>query len=253
MPAETCLFFHPYCSYQLYLRRSQADFFGMNKPDKKKRPVKPGKTDNKAAAAVTWQVQIWEYGKAIALAVVLALIIRSFIIQAFHIPSSSMVPTFLEGDRVLVTKFSYGLRNPFTNKVLFGAGKPDRGDVVIFKYPNDPKTDFVKRVIGLPGEKVEIVEGRIKINEQFIEDKYGHYDNPYQVTTRNFGPVIVPEGQYFMMGDNRDYSNDSRGWGFVDSSLLRGKAWRLYFSWDSASGVPFFQRIRWDRIGLKIE
>jgi signal peptidase I len=229
------------------------DYPVMKKTEKKKRSAKSVPLDGKTAAAVTWQVQIWEYGKAIALAVVLALFIRSFIIQAFHIPSSSMVPTFLEGDRVLVSKFSYGFRNPFTNKVIFGTGQPARGDVVIFKFPQDPDTDFVKRVIGLPGEKVEVVNGRIKINDQLIEDQHGHYDNPFQVNTRNYGPVTVPPGQYFMMGDNRDFSNDSRGWGFVDSSLLRGKAWRLYWSWDSSTDVPFFQRLRLNRIGLKIE
>jgi signal peptidase I len=164
-----------------------------------------------------------------------------------------MVPTFLEGDRVLVTKFSFGIRNPFTNKILIGTGLPDRGDVVIFKYPHDPSTDYVKRVIALPGESVEVVNGRIKIDGAFIEDAHGHYDNPFQFSSRNFGPVVVPEGQYFMMGDNRDFSNDSRVWGFVDASLLRGKAWRLYWSWDSSTGVPFTDRLRANRLGRRIE
>ncbi|MDR1486878.1 MAG: signal peptidase I, partial [Deltaproteobacteria bacterium] len=200
----------------------------MKKNEKKKRSAKSTAPDGKIAAvaaatqagkpAVGWKTELLEFGKAIALAVVLALFIRSFVIQAFHIPSSSMVPTFLEGDRVLVTKFSFGVRNPFTNKVLFGSGQPERGDVVIFKYPQDPDTDFVKRVIGLPGEKIEVVNGKIKINDKFIEDVYGHYDNPFPINTRNFGPVLIPQGQYFMMGDNRDFSNDSRGWGFVDHS-----------------------------------
>jgi signal peptidase I len=164
-----------------------------------------------------------------------------------------MVPTFLEGDRVLVTKFSFGVRNPFTNKVLFGHGRPKRGDVVIFKFPSNPKTDFVKRVIGLPGDKVEIKNGQIFINDQPIADPHGHYDNPFPVNSRNYGPAVVPEEQYFMMGDNRDNSNDSRAWGFVDSSFLRGKAWRLYWSWDSSSGKQFFKRLRAGRLGLKIE
>ena len=215
---------------------------------------KSKKADNAGTAPpVTWQTHLLEYGKAIAVAVVLALLIRSFVVQAFHIPSSSMVPTFLEGDRVLVTKFSFGIRNPFTNKVLVDTGLPDRGDVVIFKYPDDPNVDFVKRVIALPGEKVEVVNGRIKINDSYIEDAHGHYDNPFQLHSRNYGPVVVPEGQYFMMGDNRDYSNDSRGWGFVDSSLLRGKAWRLYWSWDSSTGVPFSKRLRVGRLGRRVE
>jgi signal peptidase I len=206
-----------------------------------------------AAAVVTWRAQLLEYGKAIALAVVLALLIRSFIVQAFHIPSSSMVPTFLEGDRVLVSKFAFGLRNPFTNKVIIETGSPSRGDVVIFKYPEDPSTDFVKRVMGLPGETVEIIDGRVRIDGQFIEDRHGHYDNPFRISTRDYGPEKVPEGQYFMMGDNRDYSNDSRVWGFVDASLLRGKAWRLYWSWDSSRGLPLTKRLRVGRLGLRVE
>jgi signal peptidase I len=214
---------------------------------------KSSNKSGKAAVLIGWKLQLWEYGKAIGLALCLALIIRSFVIQAFHIPSSSMVPTFLEGDRVLVTKFSFGVRNPFTNQVLFGSGLPQRGDVVIFKYPKDPSTDFVKRVIGLPGERVELINGRIKINDQFIDDPYGHYDNPYHLGSRDFGPITVPENQYFMMGDNRDYSNDSRVWDCVDASLLRGKAWRLYWSWDSSSELPLFKRLRLDRLGLRIQ
>ena len=223
----------------------------MKKADKKNKPTKTGSIEE--APQVTWQAQLLEYAKAIALAVFLALLIRSFLVQAFHIPSSSMVPTFLEGDRVLVTKFAFGLRNPFNNKVILGSGAPERGDVVIFKYPENPSTDFVKRVIGLPGETIEIVNGRVKIDGEFIEDAHGHYDNPYQISSRNYGPKVVPEGQYFMMGDNRDYSNDSRVWGFVDASLLRGKAWRLYWSWDSSRGLPFTKRLRAGRLGQKIE
>jgi signal peptidase I len=223
--------------------------------------VKPGMPDRakakggeKLVGLAAWKAQIWEYGKAIALALVLALTIRSFVVQAFHIPSSSMVPTFLEGDRVLVTKFSYGVRNPFTNSVLFGSGTPKRGDVVIFKYPLDPNTDFVKRVIGLPGEKIQIVRGKIFIDDIAIDDPHGHYDNPYMANARDFGPEIVPENSYFMMGDNRDYSNDSRSWGSVDASFLRGKAWRLYWSWDSSDpNLSYFNRFRSERFWMKIE
>ncbi|MDR2442113.1 MAG: signal peptidase I [Deltaproteobacteria bacterium] len=224
----------------------------MTKTNKKKKSQQPNSA-GQPIITLTWQAQVLEYGKAIAVAVVLALIIRSFIIQAFHIPSGSMIPTILEGDRVLVTKFSFGIRNPFTNRVLINTGSPKRGDVVIFMYPDDPATDFVKRVIGLPGEKVEIVNGQIKINDRFIEDDHGHYDNPFQLSSRNFGPAIVPEGHYFMMGDNRDYSNDSRVWGFVDFSLLRGKAWRMYWSWNPASGIPFLERLRTDRLWRKVD
>ncbi|MDR2460292.1 MAG: signal peptidase I [Deltaproteobacteria bacterium] len=185
-------------------------------------------------------------------AVILALLIRSFVVQAFHIPSGSMIPTFLVGDRVLVSKFSYGIRNPFNNEVIFETGQPMRWDVVIFKFPEDPEVDFVKRVVGLPGEEVLIREGLIFINGEMVDDPHGHFDmrnGPY----RNFGPVKVPENKYFMMGDNRDFSNDSRVWGFVDKSLLRGKAWRLYWSWDSDRKISFWKRLRTSRILLRIE
>ncbi|MDR2367131.1 MAG: signal peptidase I [Deltaproteobacteria bacterium] len=208
----------------------------------------------KLVGFAAFKAQVWEYSKAIAVALLLALTIRSFVVQAFHIPSSSMVPTFLEGDRVLVTKFSYGIRNPFTNNILFGTGRPERGDVVIFQYPFDHNTDFVKRVIGLPGDKIQVIRGKIFVNDQPFDDPHGHYDSPYMVNSRDFGPQVVPENSYFMMGDNRDYSNDSRSWGSVDASLLRGKAWRLYWSWNSVdSKLSVFQRLRRDRLGKKIE
>jgi signal peptidase I len=210
------------------------------------------KDDGRDGEPMTLQSHLFEYGKAVLLAVILALLIRSFVVQAFHIPSGSMIPTFLEGDRVLVSKFSYGVRNPFTNSVIFDTGEPRRGDVVIFKYPSDPKMDFVKRVVGLPGEVVEIKEGKVYIDGALTDDPYGHYDGSPYTPSRNFGPVTVPEGQYFMMGDNRDFSNDSRGWGCVDSSLLRGKAWRLYWSWDSEDKLPLWKRLRFSRLGHKI-
>jgi signal peptidase I len=166
-----------------------------------------------------------------------------------------MIPTFLIGDRVLVSKFSYGIRNPFTNNVIFETGNPKRFDVVIFKYPENHKVDFVKRVIALPGEKVYLNAGKIYINDVLIDDPYGHYDERrIFVNYRNFGPKVVPENQYFMMGDNRDNSNDSRTWGFVDKSLLRGKAWRLYWSWNSEDPtLSFCKRLRVSRLLLRIQ
>ncbi len=197
---------------------------------------------------------VWEYVQAIALAVVLALFIRSFVLQAFQIPSGSMIPTFLEGDRVLVSKFSYGIRNPWNNAVWIDTGLPERWDVAIFIYPEDPEKDFVKRVVGLPGETVSMVNGELFINGVPTADPHAHYDPLANPMSRTFGPVVVPQGRYFMMGDNRDHSSDSRFWGTVDASLLKGKAWRLYWSWDSNDpGLSLSERFRGSRIGKKIE
>ncbi len=191
-----------------------------------------------------------EYAQAILLAVFLALLVRSFIIQPFHIPSGSMIPTFLEGDRVLVSKFAYGLRNPFTNNVILGSGRPERWDVVVFIAPKEPDKDFVKRVVGLPGETVSIKDGQLFIDGVRMEDPHARNHN----TGQPFGPVMVKEDEYLMMGDNRDNSSDSRVWGPVNIALLKGRAWRLYWSWDSTTaGLGFFQRLRTSRIGTKVE
>ncbi|MDR1608702.1 MAG: signal peptidase I [Deltaproteobacteria bacterium] len=215
--------------------------------------VTPTNTTN-AEVAMTWTTQFWEYGKIIVLSVILALLIRSFVIQAFHIPSGSMIPTFLEGDRVLVNKFAYGLRNPFNNKVWISFGLPKRWDVVVFKYPDNPKTDFVKRVIGLPGDKVEIIASVLYVNGSPLPDPYAIFrQTELPNFYRNFGPITVPENCYFMMGDNRDQSNDSRSWGCVSAELLRGKALRIYWSWDPDKSLSWSKRLRWERLGQKVE
>ncbi len=186
--------------------------------------------------------------EAIAIALLLALFIRAFLVQPFKIPSGSMEDTLLIGDRIFVCKFSYGVRLPFSNKVMIPVGEPERGDIVVFKYPRDPDLDFIKRVIGLPGDEVRLVNGRIFINGKRWEDKAGHYNGPDKpfagLPARNFGPIMVPDGNYFVMGDNRDNSNDSRGWGFVPFDNLRGKAKIIYYSRDKH---PF--DIRWSRTG----
>lgn len=210
----------------------------------------PGEEKKKA----TMGEVVREYGQAIVLAVVLALIVRSFVLQAFQIPSGSMIPTFLEGDRVLVSKFAYGVRNPFSNATWIATGRPERWDVVVFIYPEDHDKDFVKRVVGLPGETISMVNGELFINGARTDDPHAHYDPQAYPQGRSFPPVKLPEGKYFMMGDNRDHSSDSRFWGPVDESLLRGKAWRLYWSWDSGDpDKSFLERFRGSRIGTKIE
>jgi signal peptidase I len=194
-----------------------------------------------------------EYGQAIAMAVILALVIRSFLFQAFQIPSGSMIPTFLEGDRVLVKKFAYGLRNPINNQVWLETGRPERWDVVVFISPEDHDKDFVKRVVGLPGETVALAGGEIFIDGLRVEDPHGHYDPVSRSPLRDRPPRRLGENQYFMMGDNRDHSSDSRAWGPVDFSLLKGRAWRLYWSWDSRDGLALGERPRLSRIGSKVE
>lgn len=177
-----------------------------------------------------------EYLEAAAIAVLLALFIRSFIVQAFKIPSGSMEPTLLIGDHILVNKFLYGIRVPFTQKILFPLKDPGREDVIVFIYPVDKTKDFIKRVIGLPGDKIEVVDGKIHINGKPYDDKYGYYADTAAKGSNpggnyHYGPVTVPENQLFVMGDNRDHSYDSRFWGFVPAESVKGKAFIIYWSW----------------------
>lgn len=183
-----------------------------------------------------------EYVEAIVIAVILALFIRTFVVQAFKIPSGSMKPTLLVGDHILVNKFIYGIKIPFTDKTLIHLGKPKREDVVVFKYPLDTQKDYIKRVIGLPGDKIELANKELRINGKVVDDPHASYS--VYGNLRNFGPITVPPHHLFVMGDNRDESSDSRVWGFVPYAYLRGKAFLIYWSWDREHfGV------RWSRIG----
>lgn len=177
-----------------------------------------------------------EYAEAAVIAVLLALFIRTFVVQAFKIPSGSMKPTLLVGDHILVNKFLYGIKIPFTDKTLIPISDPKRSDVIVFIYPVDPDKDFIKRVIGLPGDKVEIFGEKVLINDKPFDDKHGFYSNLSRTAARtgelsHFGPITVPEGHLFVMGDNRDHSYDSRFWGFVPLSSVKGKAFIIYWSW----------------------
>jgi signal peptidase I len=190
-----------------------------------------------------------EYVEAIILAIVIALFIRTFVIQAYKIPSGSMKPTLLIGDHILVSKFNYGIKLPFLRTTLIPVGAPQRGDIVVFIYPEDRSKDFIKRVIGVPGDTIEIRNKKILLNGLPYNDKHGVYvDNliiPGAVQPRdNFGPVTVPEGSLFVMGDNRDESYDSRFWGFVSKKDVLGKALIIYWSWNREE-----HWIRWSRIG----
>jgi len=197
-----------------------------------------------------------EYLEPIIIAVLIALFIRTFIVQAFKIPSSSMEPTLLVGDYLLVNKFIYGIKIPFKDSKLFQYKNPTRGDVVVFIYPKDRSKDFIKRVIGTEGEKVEIIRNKIYINDTLVDDPWGHYSERNDWLRQlelmeRFGPVVVPKDSLFVLGDNRDNSQDSRFWGFVNINAVKGKAFIIYFSWDGSS-QNLIEKIRWKRSGKLI-
>jgi signal peptidase I len=192
--------------------------------------------------------KIQEYIEAIIVAILIALFLRTFIIQAFKIPSRSMVPTLLVGDHLLVNKFIYGVKIPFLRKTIIPVTNPKRGDIIVFIYPNDRSKDFIKRVIGVSGDTIEIKNKTIFLNDKEYTDTHGIYsDNviyPGSLQPRdNFGPVTVPPEKLFVMGDNRDESADSRYWGFVDLKDVEGKAMIIYWSWDREE-----TNVRWGRL-----
>jgi len=177
-----------------------------------------------------------EYFEAFIIAIILALFIRTFIIQAFKIPSQSMVPTLRVGDHLLVNKFIYGVKLPFLRKTIIPVSTPKRGDIIVFIYPEDRSKDFIKRVMGLPGEKIEVKEQKVFINDKPIEDPHGYYTRSKELdesfgSVGRFNPYVVEKGHYFVLGDNRDNSKDSRFWGTVPSDLIKGKALIIYWSW----------------------
>ncbi|HEX9911292.1 MAG TPA: signal peptidase I [Desulfatiglandales bacterium] len=185
---------------------------------------------------------IREYAEAAAIAILLALFIRAFVVQAFKIPSGSMEPTLLVGDHILVNKFLYGIKIPYLQSTLIPISEPGRGDIIVFIYPEDKSKDFIKRVIGTPGDKIQMQGRQIFVNGQPFDDKYGYYDEKAGTSNRSFGPVVVPRDQYFVMGDNRDHSLDSRFWGFVPSTAVKGKAFIIYWSWPNWK--RFFHLVR---------
>ena len=187
--------------------------------------------------------------EAIIVAIILALFIRTFIVQAFKIPSGSMKETLQIGDHILVNKFIYGVKIPFLRTTIIEVKNPKRNDIVVFKFPEDPGKDFIKRVIGVAGDVVEHRDKKVYVNNEPVDDIFGMYTDPHIFPGSfqprdNFGPVTVPPGSLFVMGDNRDHSYDSRWWGFVNLKAVQGKAFTIYWSWDKDTfGV------RWDRIG----
>lgn len=185
--------------------------------------------------------------EAILVAVLLALLIRTFVVQAFKIPSGSMIPTLRIGDHILVNKFVYGIDIPLLNIPVYSGHEPKRGDIVVFKYPEDPKKDFIKRVIGVEGDIVSMQGKNVYVNGALQSEDYAVYMDR-GVRRGIMPPIQVPPGKLFVMGDNRDNSHDSRFWGFVDLQAVRGKAFIIYWSWH-AGADSILDYVRWGRIG----
>lgn len=203
-----------------------------------------------------------EWSEALIVAVVLALIIRTFLFQAFKIPSGSMLDTLLIGDHLLVNKFIYGTKIPGADDRYLSIRDPERGDVIVFEFPEDEgksyfeRRDFIKRVIGLPGDLIEVKAKQVYVNGQpFSIPQELHKDQemiPSVASPRDFvGPIKVPDDNYFVMGDNRDFSFDSRFWGYVHKSKIKGLAFIKYWSWDSKGDL--LHKIRFNRIGRPIK
>lgn len=182
--------------------------------------------------------------KILIAALFIAVLIRSFIIQPYVIPSESMLNTLRIGDRLFVTKFSYGIHLPFMERELFSTGEPGHGDIIVFPYPLDKSQDYIKRVVGIPGDVIEIRDKQLIRNGAPVTEPYVIHKDPYISPRRDNMPALtVPPGKVFVMGDNRDFSLDSRFWGFVDKNTIHGRALIIY--WSSTRFVD----VQWSRIG----
>jgi signal peptidase I len=214
--------------------------------------LEPGE-DKKTAAPVKKKHIVREYAESIIIAVILALIIRTFVVQAFKIPSASMEDTMLIGDHLLVNKFIYGIKIPFVDGRFLKIRDPQRGDVIVFEYPEDPSKDFIKRVIGTPGDTIQVINKKVYVNGKLYVNPHEVHKEPDMIPEAqnprdNMQPIKVPENSYFVMGDNRDRSYDSRFWGFVKIDKIKGLAFIKYWSWDGEK-----HRVRWNRIGRSIK
>jgi signal peptidase I len=210
---------------------------------------------------------IVDYSRSFFPVLFLVLVLRSFLFEPFQIPSGSMLPTLKIGDFILVNKFNYGLRLPVLGTTVVELGQPKRGDVMVFKYPDDNRINFIKRVVGVPGDTVEYRDKVVYVNgdaqtltvlpvdanigmpplteeaaEQLGERE--HLIWRRQTQGRDFGPILIPDRQYFVMGDNRDNSNDSRVWGFVDDSLIVGRAFAVWMHWEALLSIPSLSDVR---------
>ena len=234
---------------------------------------------------------LWEWAKVLPPAVLLILGLRTFVVEAFKIPSSSMERTLLVGDFLLVNKWLYGAEVPYTRMRLPAVRPPQLGDILVFQWPADPSKNFVKRLVGRPGDTLSMQGGSLVRNGRRLQEQYVSHTDPnvdpmtdefrwqrgyltntaaagensnanahvgmppiYRPSRNNWGPIVVPPKHLFVLGDNRDNSLDSRYWGFVPDSLLRGTPWRVYYSFtpDSSARVPWLTRIRWGRLGSRV-
>ena len=230
---------------------------------------------------------LWEWAKVFPAAVLLFLVMQKVVVEAYKIPSGSMERTLMVGDFLLVNKMVYGAEIPFSRKHLPSVRAPRRGDVIVFKWPVDPSKNFVKRLVGLPGDTVGMNGGNFVLNGVMQKETYVVHSQPgidptndefrwqrshvlhsasmmdtiggvvdtYRPSRNNWGPLIVPPNSFFVLGDNRDNSLDSRYWGFVPDSLLRGKPLMVYYSYapDSSVTAPWIRRIRWSRLGGSVD
>jgi signal peptidase I len=231
------------------------------------------------SAAAFKKSVVREYFESIVIAVILALCVRTWVVQAFKIPTGSMANNLLIGDHLLVNKFIFGPTPLAIGRAVLPVRPIRRGDIVVFKYPDEPERDFIKRVIGLPGETIELKNKKVHVNGQPLDEPYVHFitapSNDYQEVTsfdvrERFGPVTVPADHYFVMGDNRDNSQDSRYWGFLPRGHVKGKALLIYWSYESAREdyvddglgatikrlgsviTHFFTKTRWERLFRQI-
>jgi signal peptidase I len=222
---------------------------------------------------------IWEWTKILAVSVVLFALIRTFFVEAFKIPSGSMENTLQVGDFLLVNKLVYGAEVPFTHTRLPRLREPQRGDVIVFEYPVDTTKNFVKRLVGMPGDTLEMRNGTLIRNGAALSERYVEHTDPdidpapedfrwqrnylvrtaaaasgYHPSRNNWGPLVVPKEKYFVLGDNRDNSLDSRYWGFVPDSLLKGRPFVIYYSYapDTVDTFAWLTHIRWTRLGERI-
>ncbi len=220
-----------------------------------------------------------EYARAFFPVILLVFVVRSFVVEPFRIPSGSMLPSLLVGDFILVNKFAYGIRLPVLNKKIIGSGGPSRGDVMVFRFPEDPSINYIKRVVGLPGDRIVYKDKMVFINGKpmkqrdprpyvrprsdrrmtdaiEVTEELGEVTHDILITDRaNYRAMtyIVPDNKYFVMGDNRDRSNDSRYWGYVPDENLVGRAFLVWFSLDMRGNYEWFwDRIVWQRIGDSI-